>query len=171
MEWNGERWDPILLCNQVDYTGLYPTIESLQAHDGVLYLTGRNGVCSHPEHGFSTLGVYENGQWSSLGMRTESQELSSKGVSDLARWNGYLVAGGHFALRDHSGSSSIAYNTGAAWYPFGSGFRHDSWDWMMGETRYSGCYAVAVYQGELYAGGSFSKAGGTVSKFIAKWVE
>ena len=171
VEWDGERWEPILVCDYVGYTGSYPTIESLHVLDEALYLAGRDGVCFHPEHGFSTLGRYQDGHWTSFGMATECSELSCGGVIDVTLWNGYLVAGGGFALRHHSGSSSIAYNNGSAWYPLGSGFRHPSWDWMMGDTRYSGCYAVAVYQGELYAGGSFSQAGGTTSKFMAKWVE
>ena len=45
---------------------------------------------------------------------------------------------------------------GSSWRPFGAGLDND-------------VYALAIYNGELIAGGSFTTAGGTTVHHIARW--
>jgi len=50
----------------------------------------------------------------------------------------------------------IAKWNGTTWSPLGAGLNGD-------------VYALAVFNNELYAGGAFTKAGGTTVNYIAKW--
>jgi hypothetical protein len=68
------------------------------------------------------------------------------------------VAGGNFNMAGDVTAFSIARWNGSAWSPLGSG--------LSGRPR-----AFAEYEGDLYAGGYFKRAGGKYSYHIAKWTE
>src|SRR5262249_55405397 len=68
-------------------------------------------------------------------------------------FNNYLVAGGTF---NFGSSLSIAAWNGTLWYGFGTGLDNV-------------VHALAVYNNSLYAGGSFTSAGGNPANYIAKW--
>ncbi len=72
---------------------------------------------------------------------------------DYVKYDMNLFAGGSF---NPSPSAHIARWNGNAWYPLGTGTN-------------STVQAIAIYKGDLYAGGNFSAAGGTVVNHIAYW--
>jgi hypothetical protein len=80
----------------------------------------------------------------------------------LGHYNGDLIAGGLFSTAGGISANSIARWDGTNWYPFGSG---------MGATPvgYNYVFALAEYNGSLYAGGMYDYAGGVLAHSIAKW--
>ena len=89
------------------------------------------------------------------------------GISDygcvyaLTVFNGELIAGGPFTTVDGVSCSNIAKWDGLSWTPLGSGVRDG------GEGPIVN--ALAVFNGELIAGGFFTEAGGMPCTGIAKW--
>jgi hypothetical protein len=86
--------------------------------------------------------IFNGSQWSELGV------LSAE-VLALTEWDGALIAGVSFPGR-------VARWDGAAWQPLGSE--------MNGEVR-----ALAVFDGQLVAGGTFTTAGGVAANRVAVW--
>ncbi|MEQ8764060.1 MAG: hypothetical protein RL885_09040 [Planctomycetota bacterium] len=93
-------------------------------------------------------------------------ELGS-GVSGLVRcattYQGDLIVGGQFLLAGGQSAASVARWDGTRWHPLGAGIDL-SWNWDGAEV-----WDLAVYQGELYAGGQFDTAGGQPIQLIARW--
>lgn len=83
-------------------------------------------------------------------------------VYSLATYNGNLIAGGYFTTAGSITANSIASWDGTSWSTFGTG---------MGATNvgYDYVFALAVYHGNLYAGGMYLTAGGVTANGIAKW--
>ena len=76
--------------------------------------------------------------------------------------DGSLYAGGDFSTAGGSAANSIASWDGTAWHPLGSGLENCGFNCVR---------ALAVGRdGSLYAGGSFTLAGGRPSSSIAKWI-
>jgi trimeric autotransporter adhesin len=75
--------------------------------------------------------------------------------------NGHLVAGGEFSIAGGVPASRIASWDGDRWSALGAG---------VGGERWVRVYALAVLDnGELVAGGTFSRAGGVTVNSIARW--
>ncbi|MFQ5807435.1 MAG: hypothetical protein ACE5I3_13385, partial [Phycisphaerae bacterium] len=74
-----------------------------------------------------------------------------------------LYVGGQFPIAGDVVANHIARWDGMSWSPLGSGVSGG----YGAESR--GVYALAVYNGELIAGGDFYTAGGTVGNHIARW--
>src|SRR5262249_41054250 len=97
------------------------------------------------------------------GVSWQPMGLLDAQVSALAIFQGQLVAGGWFTV-DHSGStdaraipvSRIARWDGSHWAPFGDG--------MDGPV-----FALAEFNGQLFAGGQFALAGGMPANNVARW--
>ncbi len=97
-------------------------------------------------------------QWTPLG-----GGLGPSGaVSALAVYNGKLIAGGSFNAPVPGGQEAhcIAQWNGTTWQTMGSGMSNMISPFVS---------AMAVYNGELYAGGIFSNAGGVLVFNIARW--
>jgi hypothetical protein len=76
--------------------------------------------------------------------------------------NGNVYVGGDFIVMGKTIANHIAKWNGSAWSALGSG--------MMGLSTYSTTVnALAVSGTNLYAGGSFTNAGGVTANCIAKW--
>jgi hypothetical protein len=75
-----------------------------------------------------------------------------------------LIAAGYFDSIGGIAASSIAAWNGSSWSALGSGIGKDTSD-----SRWGVVYALAVFNGELYAGGIFDTAGGVLVNNIAKW--
>jgi len=88
-------------------------------------------------------------------------------VSALAWSAGTLYVGGTFSWVTNSSGTSLMVNTivrwdGASWSPLGSG--------MSGYEPFTAVRALAVSSdGNLYAAGLFSEAGGSPANLIAQW--
>jgi hypothetical protein len=72
-----------------------------------------------------------------------------------------VVAGGRFEWAGGAQCNNIAYYDGAAWHPLGLGLTSD--------IDYSEVNALAVVNGQLYAGGYFNSSGITQVNNLAKW--
>jgi hypothetical protein len=83
-------------------------------------------------------------------------------VFSLAVYNDELYAGGWF---DVNGAQSIARWDGTTWVPVGGGVAIADCPYWCGTS----VNALAVYNGELVAGGYFTTAGGLSTRYIARW--
>ena len=94
--------------------------------------------------------------WSSLGSGIAWITYS------LGMYNGDLIAGGYYSTAGGISANSIARWNGTSWSALGSG---------MGATGvgYNYVFALAEYNGSLYAGGMFLTAGGITANGIARW--
>ncbi|MEO8147797.1 MAG: T9SS type A sorting domain-containing protein [Bacteroidia bacterium] len=94
--------------------------------------------------------------WSSLGSGIAWITYS------LGTYQGDLIAGGLFSQAGGVTANSIAKWDGTSWAPLGSG---------MGATSvgYNYVFALAEYNGSLFAGGMYESAGGVLANSIAKW--
>jgi len=99
--------------------------------------------------------------WSALGSGMGSV-LSSPSVSALAVSGTNLYAGGYFTSAGGVPANYIARWNGSAWSALGSGMGGND------PTRSTGVNALAVSGTNLYAGGTFLRAGGSANN-IAKW--
>ncbi|HEY0679516.1 MAG TPA: T9SS type A sorting domain-containing protein [Chitinophagaceae bacterium] len=105
-------------------------------------------------------------QWSNLGAGIDYYTdglFTVSGVYSVASYNGSLYAGGFFYSSAGVPINNIAIWDGTNWLPLGQG--------IWGNSNYSISWvnSMAVYNGELYVGGSFEKAGLADAKNIAKW--
>lgn len=148
--WNGSAWSPLgsgvddsVLALSVIGTDLYAGGEFSEA-DGITvrHVAKWNGTA-----------------WSALGLGFGD----GREVRALAVMGGELYAGGDFVTLaddedDHEAVrvNGIARWDGSHWAPLGSG--------LDGQV-----HALAVKDGALYVGGSFSTAGGVSARNIAKW--
>lgn len=105
------------------------------------------------------IAVWNGATWSALGVGFSAD------VWALCVYNGDLYAGGLFG-RAGDGQTTlncIAKWTDPSWTPLGTGLSG-------GANPYRECFALVVYNGELYVGGAFTVAGGLPdTQQIAKW--
>lgn len=99
--------------------------------------------------------LYDGHRWESLG----------EGVSDtvhaIAEYEGDLIVGGSFLGAGGVQALHIARWDGAEWWPLGQGIGTG----LDAPTVHD----LAVFQGELYAIGEFTSAGGAQAYSIARW--
>lgn len=98
----------------------------------------------------------QTGQWQSMGGGVAGH------VRALAVYNGELIAAGVFPTAGGTAVNNIARWNGTQWSSLGSGIQLP----VAGDK---GVYALAVYNGQLYAGGTFIAAGGITTFGIARW--
>jgi hypothetical protein len=82
-------------------------------------------------------------------------------VSAMTEYQGDLIVGGFFTLADGSPANSVARWDGGAWHAMGGG--------LTGGATFPTVNALAVFNGELYAGGDFAQADGNAALRIARW--
>ena len=101
---------------------------------------------------------------------------------DLIEYNGSLVAAGTFPSHYGDYYARIARWDGQWWVPLGDGVLSTtacSWqEFLYSPGTYSShceeegtvyAFALAVYEGDLYAGGTFDSAGGVPAPGISRW--
>ncbi|CAN5511727.1 hypothetical protein BH10BAC5_BH10BAC5_16490 [soil metagenome] len=97
--------------------------------------------------------------WSPLG---SSAINGTNGIiKTVSLYNGNIIAAGGFTNAGAIAARNIAMWDGTSWSPLGTGLGSPSGTDTI--------YALAVYNGELYAGGNFTLAGGNSALNIAKW--
>ncbi|HYF14522.1 MAG TPA: hypothetical protein VD971_05545 [Phycisphaerales bacterium] len=84
-------------------------------------------------------------------------------VNDFAVHNGQIYAAGAFTQINGANSAFVARWNGSAWQPVGTGLTAGA----PGGTNQA--YALASYNGQLYAGGLFAGAGGAASPNLVRW--
>ena len=76
--------------------------------------------------------------------------------------NGEIYAGGNFTTMGGVSADRIARYDGATWWPLGAGIGATTFTFP--EAR-----VIASFNGDLYAGGFFTSAGGQPASYIARW--
>lgn len=154
LAWNGEAWRPLGGGMTGSAAGPYPEIYTLTAYQGELiaggYFTTAGGVTANG------VASWNGTRWQPLGNGIYGT------VWALTVYNGELIAGGSFPSVDGVTVSHIARWNGSVWRPLGSGMSNE--DYYPVSVR-----AMAVYNGELFAGGRFLTAGGVTCNNIARW--
>jgi hypothetical protein len=113
---------------------------------------------------FIQISVALNAQncWSPVGQGVG--QSSADALAIMTPFNGSLIAGGHFAKVGSVTANNIASWNGTTWTPLGTGIN----ELPVGNYYYD-VVALAVYNNELYAAGSFDTAGNMPANNIAKW--
>ncbi|MDO7849557.1 hypothetical protein Q5H92_24555 [Hymenobacter sp. M29] len=158
-KWNGTTWTSL---GTGPGNGVDNTVSALAlAGNGDLYV---GGLISRAG-GVAVNGVAKwNGTtWSPLGTGlTDSGGLPGVGQALVVAGNGDLYAGGRFAQAGGGPASNIARWNGTAWSPLGLGAG------VTNRNEQVNALALAA-NGDVYAGGTFSQAGGVAANNIAKW--
>ena len=147
-EWNGSAWSAL-------GTGMDSTVKALVVDaSGNLYAGGtfKNAGGSSA----SCIAVWNGTAWSALGTG-----LDFKASALALDASGNLYAGGHFKMVDASSNSN--FTNIAKW-------NNSSWSGLDNGGINAQITAIALdSSGNLYAGGSFTLAGGSRANYIAQW--
>lgn len=151
-KWNGDAWSALGSGVNNNITGL--TVD----RRGNLFAAG--DFTSAGEVGAKRIAQWDGYGWSALGSGiSDRQPLSSFALAVDA--NGDLYVGGCFKKAGGVAVKNVARWDGTAWSALGSG---------AGTDANASIYAIAMDgRGNLYSGGRFDKAGGAVTRNIAKW--
>ncbi len=101
--------------------------------------------------------------WSALSTGA-GQNTYTDAVTAMATFNGNLIIGGYFDTVGGIPANDIAAWNGSSWTALGPGINKKIYGGF-----YNGINAMAVFNNELYVGGSFDTAGGMPVNGIAKW--
>ncbi len=151
--WNGTSWQA--LGAGVTANSGVGTVSSLGVFNNELFVGGS----------FSTAGGLASAniaRWNGSTWIAFSPGTNSSGnVTALQTYAGALYAAGNFSSIGGVTASWIARWNGLAWSPLGTG--------ISGGFFGPGVYALAEYNGDLYAAGKFTTAGGVTVANIARW--
>ena len=157
-QWNGFVWDSV---NQGMFgfsSNSIMFINALQVYNGNLVAGGGNLLLQWNGVAWYALGpnplfLYKNGS-----------SLRNTSVFALSIYNGNLIVGGSFDSIPGSYVNNIAYWNGSVWSTLGLGFTG------INNLLNPACVnSLVVYNGNLYAAGSFDSAGGSPAQNIAMW--
>ena len=107
--------------------------------------------------GFVLVTTWTGTAWQTLGT------CSGFDVNALAVYQGNLIAGGEFTAVNGTPATNIAQFDGTSWSALGSGIVSS------GVGFGNVVRALAVFNGSLYVGGTFNRAGGLTSLNLAVW--
>jgi len=147
-KWNGKRW-----AAEGDFDG---EVRALTVYNGKFIAGGAYGKVN--DEPFSFVTVQNDKIWQSIGAGIGSHTPTHH-VSALLSANNILYIGGNFKSYfndDHREANNVAQWDGTNWANLGKGVNGD-------------VYSLVLYNGEVYAAGSFTSAGETAAFGIAKW--
>jgi RHS repeat-associated protein len=154
--WNGSAWSAV-------GSGLPGTVEALGVWNGTLY-AGGSFTTSGSVH-FNHVAAWNGTAWVPVGAGFGSDVLALTSFDDGSGSGPQLYAGGEFASGGLDGVArwNAAANP-AAWVAVGGGVTGTS-------TPLVDAFAAATVGGvpTLYAGGSFTAAGGVTAAGVAQW--
>jgi hypothetical protein len=150
-KWNGSSWTA--LGSGTDSSVCALAVSGVNVFAGG-YFTTAGGVSAN------RVAKWNGSSWSALGSGMNG------GVYSLAVSGSDLYAGGWFTTATNSGGVAVTVNSiakwnGSSWTALGSGMGH----WLYSPS----VRALAVAGSAVYAGGSFTMAGGVSAICIAKW--
>jgi hypothetical protein len=124
------------------------------AYDGANIYIGGNFTSVN---GVSAVNVakFDYNSWSPLGNGVNNT------VSAIVATNGLVYAGGTFTSAGAVAANRLAVWNGSSWSPLGSG--------LTGSSSTASVASIALNGNLLYAGGSFTNAGGVYAPGIAQW--
>jgi len=158
--WNGTLWQPL-------GTGMPPissqyaaVVHDLATYNGFLYATGQ----FHSAGGNTAYSIarWDGTFWSPVGTGLQDGIWVYTGVS-LTTWDGKLVVAGYIEKIGTTVVNHIAWTDGVSWNAFGTGMSEG------GYVPGASVYSLAEFNGELFAGGYFTTAGGASVSHIARW--
>ncbi len=163
--WDGTNWFPV-------GAGVSGEIFVMMAQGKDLFVGGR--FTSDGSIVATNIAKWNGEQWETLGAGIPSVfsnqvAVSSQFVFALAVQGNDLIVGGNFDLPVANGSEAIniAKWDGKKWSALGSGLGGPPGD-LFG-LRLGYIRALAVHNGDLYAGGRFHRAGGVPCSNLARW--
>ncbi len=156
--WDGSQWHPFESGGQ---TGVSSSVWALTVWNGDLIAGG--GFNTAGGQTVNRIARWDGAQWHTLTSCGQAPGVTNQ-VEALTVWNGFLVAGGGFFGAGGQTVNDIARWNGSQWQPFISG----------GQTGVDGLsfmsvLSLAVWNGNLIAGGGFTEAGGQTVNHIAGW--
>lgn len=154
--WDGTKWS-------IPGTGLqgqvFVEINAMVVYNGELYVAGQfqniGGLTAA-----NGIAKWNGSSWSKVGGGFGSM---STYIYTMAVYNGNLYVGGTFDSAGGKPITNIAMWNGSTWSSVGGGVGH------FDEFGNSDVYALATYNGNLYAGGTFDSAGGKPMSNLAMW--
>lgn len=147
--WDGTAWSAL-------GDGFNGFVTSLGVHDGDLYASGlftASGATALP----GRMARWTGSAWEPVGSGLDAVAL------DMVSEGGILYVSGGFTQAGGAPAPGIAAWDGANWSPLGSGIGQGS------GGNGAGAHRLAVYDGGLYAGGYFNRAGDKDADRIARW--
>ncbi len=155
--WNGSVWDTIPGALS-GYGGA--TINTMAVYHGKLYVGG-DFYSINTKHSLA-IASWNDTVWSSVDNGLSVNVGASGVVSSLMVYNGALYVGGGFQWANGFISvNNIAKWNDTVWSSLGSGMNAPGPDNSVG--------AFTVWNGNLYAGGYYTTAGGISANSIAQW--
>ena len=151
-KWNGTAWSPL---GAGTANGLNSYVSALTvAGNGDVYAGG--GFMQAGGAAANYVAKWNGTAWSPLGAGVSS------GVNAVAvAGNGDVYVGGGFTQAGGAAANYVAKWNGTAWSSLGAGTAN-------GMNSYVGVLVVAG-NGDVYAGGLFTQAGGVAANGVAKW--
>ncbi|GAB3870169.1 hypothetical protein GCM10028824_18450 [Hymenobacter segetis] len=163
-KWNGTAWSPLGSgVNGQNILGV-PVSALALAPNGDLYLGGGfTEVDGVPANGVAR---WNGSAWSSLS--TGAANGTNGPVRALAvAANGDVYAGGSFTQAGGASANNVARWNGTAWSSLGTGSGNGI---TLSPGPSNAVFALAIgTNGDVYAGGSFTQAGGAAANNVAKW--
>jgi hypothetical protein len=151
-KWDGNSWSTLGLGMNNVVSALAVSGSNVFAGGQFTTVTNTGGVAVSANR----IAKWDGNSWSALGAGINGE------VRALAVLGGDVYAGGQFTTATNSGGVAVTVNyiakwNGSSWSALGSGMNY----WV---------HALAVSGSDMYAGGVFKTAGGTVSAFITRAV-
>ena len=144
VRWDGTSWSPM-------GQGIQGTVLALEVYNGEVIAGGN---FTSPTFGIAR---WDGSAWQPLGLGVSSSVVS------LEVHGTDLIVGGSFIYADTLLVRRIAQWNGTSWDSLGWGVAGTHWD----TTPY--VHTLLSHGGNLYAGGSFIKAGGLTVENVASW--
>ncbi|MCH7847663.1 MAG: hypothetical protein IIB53_04790 [Planctomycetes bacterium] len=152
--WDGTTWSPL-------GSGMNWRVRALTGYyNGDLIAGGSFTFAGETPANY--IARWDGTTWSPLGSGMGGGDYYAD-VQTLTEYNGELIAGGYFTTADGMPANGIARWDGASWSPLGNGITGSIHDCPPVVN------ALAVYNGDLIAGGEFTTAGGMPASSIARW--
>jgi hypothetical protein len=151
--WDGSTWSPLGI-------GTNAEVLALVVHDDALIVGGTFGSAGLTDA--NAVAQWDGTSWTALGSGVGG--LPYPLVYSLCSWRDQIIAGGIFKSADGADANSIASWNGRHWESLGLGVEHPPELPALPEV-----HALAVHQGDVYAGGWFRFAGGAIANQLARW--
>ncbi len=154
--WDGQQWQPLTGRHG---TGVNAPVTTLGVYDGQLIVGGRfTEAGGRPA---MHIARWDGTDWSPLTGALGAPGTDGE-VMDLLEFDGDLVVAGAFTEAGGVTANRIARWDGTDWSPITSADGH------VGVDGYA-VTSLAVFDGDLIAGGLFATAGGVIVDNIARW--
>lgn len=152
--WNGQNWHA-LGAGVPQYL-----VRSLCIYNNELIVGGEFTTAGGLP--INNIAAWNGTSWRALGTGTTGGTSGTPGrINQMIVVGGNLIAVGSFDTAGGVPARNVASWDGTAWHAMGAG--------IGGAPDYNSLFAIALYNGSLYAGGHFAQAGVSTTTSVAKW--